>query len=163
MGYFLKQERNKMVRSYILRLALLFVCAAPLHGMMPGDEREGQENWKLLGASGAHMLTGGFAEPTAQAMAMTTVAALPQGMMYLTSEKVLSHALTMGTLTGWVGLFITFCLWGLGHTLGVNPRNYPHHSVSQWTKPATIVPAVVLTCFMLAMGREVLVHNAGSI
>lgn len=101
--------------------------------------------------------------PTIEATIMTTLATLPQAMMYIPFKEAIAFTIHSGIITGCIsalGYALPSLL--LGGVLGSDRPNYSvKSSVIEWRKPLSVSLALLTTCFMLSLNHRELTNNYG--
>jgi len=101
--------------------------------------------------------------PTIEATIMTTLATLPQAMMYIPFKEAIVFTLNSAAMTGFIST-VGYALpsIALGCLLGSGQRNYSDKQfVIEWRKPLSVSLALLTTCFMLSFNQKELSHNFG--
>ncbi len=131
---------------------VLIGCAIPLLGM----NEINKTSWQSDAADAI--------VPTIEATIMTTLATLPQAMMYVPLQDAVAFTLNSGAMTGCIST-IGYALPSIlfSYMLGPEQRNNlaKQPKKIEWKKPLSIALALLTTFFMLAVNQRTLIHNHG--
>lgn len=153
-NFYNQNKEENMFHFKTFGFIVLLGCFIPLRGM---DYEMGRKN-KLLCELDADAIV-----PTIEATVMTTLATLPQAMLYVPLNEAAVFAISSGVTIGFfsaVGYALPSML--SNRLVGTDKHDCADKNhVIEWRKPLYVSFALLTTCLMLYFNQRELAYNFG--